>query len=109
MESKIKRFIELSKEFTKDSGEVYEGFKEVSNGWIMGTCITGTNTSNVVGLSSVNYIGNHTNSQITESKAEQFEKSQLEKINKVKRYEEYLELQTSLSEYYNALEKLNNK
>ena len=103
MENKIKRFIELSREFTKDAEEVYEGFKVDNTGdmHINGNFSIGTGNGYITTA--------QTYSQITDSKAEQFEKSQLEKINKVKRYEEYLELQTSLSEYYNALNKLNNK
>lgn len=104
MENKIKRFIELSKEFTKTAEEVYEGFEAFSIGYMH---ISGTNSFSISGTGDISNNGSY--SQITESKAEQFEKSQLEKINKVKRYEEYLELQTSLSEYYNALNKLNNK
>lgn len=104
MENKIKRFIELSKEFTKDAKEVYEGFEVLSAGYLN---IQGTNNLHICGTGYVSYTASY--SSVTESKAERFEKEQLEKINKVKRYEEYLELQTSLSEYYNALNKLNNK
>ena len=96
MEQKIKRFIELSKEFTLDSDEIYEGFQEMRN-----NCLTFT------GASSVTF-ASYNNDNLTKypTKVEQFETEQLEKIAKVKRYEEYLELQSSLLEYYTAKEKL---
>lgn len=94
MENKIKRFLELSKEFTVKSNEVYEGFQEYC----------GDLTINTNG-----YFYASVNSESKQSiKLEQFETAQLEKIAKVKRYEEYLQLQTDLLEYYTAKGKLNN-
>lgn len=95
MENKIKKFLELSKEFIVTSNEVYEGFSDITTG------ITYTHS----GYGILNGIC-HNGKQPT--KLEQFEKAQLEKIAKVKRYEEYLQLQTDLLEYYTAKEKLNN-
>lgn len=97
MENKIKRYLELSKEFTVKSHEVYEGFSE---------------NLNYVNIHSGN---NHFESMckseqpIYPTKAEQFETAQLEKVAKVKRYEEYLKLQSDLLEYYTAKEKLNGE
>lgn len=96
MENKIKRFLELSKEFTVKSHEVYEGFQETY----------GSLTLNSNGYYCTRVIGECPPEQPT--KLEQFETAQLEKIAKVKRYEEYLQLQTDLLEYYTAKEKLNN-
>ena len=96
MEQKIKRFVELSTEFTVDSDEIYEGFQEVKNNYLTfsGQCSSTTSM----------YINDNLSKQTT--KLEQFETKQLEKISKAKRYDEYLELQSSLLEYYVAKEKL---
>lgn len=97
MEHKIKRFIELSKEFTINSNKVYEGFENnVANGFTM----SGWTTASLTNCSG--------NISKQPTKLEQFEKAQLEKIAKAKRYEEYLQLQTDLLEFYTAKEKLNN-
>jgi len=97
MENKIKRFLELSKEFTVKSHEVYEGFEETYGNITIngGICYTS------VGCTT-------TNGYQTPTKLEQFTKSQQEKIEKAQRYEEYLKLQSDLLEYYTAKEKLNN-
>jgi hypothetical protein len=99
MEEKIKRFITLSKEFTIDSEDIYKGFQKVSYNPAV---YHGRNTINFGTCTESIFV----NSLITESKLDQFEFAQLEKINKAKRFEEYLKLQVDLSEYYNALEKL---
>lgn len=102
MERKIKRFIELSKEFTVTSEEVYEGFESIPS--YFNISYSGSQTINIGGDFS-NATGYSNTNQL--SKLEQYENLQLKKVNKVKRYEEYLELQTLLSEYYDSLNKLN--
>ena len=96
MEDKIKRYLELSKEFTVKSHEVYDGFSE-NSGYV--TVVSG-NTYYMSACES--------EEPKQPTKAEQFETAQLEKIAKVKRYEEYLKLQSDLLGYYTAKEKLNN-
>lgn len=96
MENKIKRFIELSKEFTVKSSEAYGDF----NPYVGNITING-------GCGTYYTINSEEQSKKQPTKLEQFEIAQKEKIEKAKRYEEYLELQSSLSEYYTVLEKLN--
>jgi hypothetical protein len=89
MENKIKRFIELSKEFTIESKEIY-GKNDSSiytAGWT--SCATGQEQH-----------------FIKPTRLEVFTEEQNKKIAKAERYEEYLTLQTDLSNYYNALIKL---
>ena len=96
MEDKIKRYLKLSEEFTVKSHEVYDGFSE-NSGYV--TMVSGNS----------HYILDCRSEEVKQpTKAEQFETAQLEKIDKVKRYEEYLKLQSDLLEYYTAKEKLNN-
>ena len=106
MENKIRRYLELSKEFTVKSHEVYDGFVGTTYSSVNFdvTGVTGSNTYNVYPTQSSVTV----NTTKLPSKLEQFETAQLEKIAKVKRYEEYLQLQTDLLEYHTAKEKLNN-
>ncbi len=84
MENKIKRFIELSKEFTVGSKEIYGDTAPI---YISGSCV------NII-------------HEFQPTRLESFTKEQQEKVEKAERYEEYLALQTDLSDYYNALTKL---
>lgn len=94
MENKIKRFIELSKEFTVKSDEVYSnfnpnaGFATINNGGLYYT------------------IDAQAQNIKLPTRIEQFTKAQQDKVEKAERYEEYLTLQADLSNYYNALTKL---
>jgi hypothetical protein len=88
MEEKIKRFIELSKEFTVKSNNIY-----------------GDSIATYPSTSSV-YVDFTHESQLQPTKLEQFTKAQRDKVEKAERYEEYLTLQTDLSNFYNALTKL---
>lgn len=97
MENKIRRFLELSKEFTVKSNEVYEGFQETYGNLTINGGICYSSSGYTV-----------SSDQNTPSKLERFTKSQQEKIEKAERYEEYLKLQSDLLEYYTAKEKLNN-
>ncbi len=100
MEEKLRRFLELSVEFTIDSDEIYDGF--VPEIQCTGHIIFGNSN----GPYTITATQSNTTPQPT--KLEQFETAQLEKIEKAKRYEEYLTLRTDLLNYYNAKEKLNN-
>ena len=97
MEDKIKRYLELSKEFTVKSHEVYDGFSE-NSGYV--TMVSGN---------SYHILDCRSEEVKQPTKAEQFETAQLEKIAKVKRYEEYLKLQSDLLGYYTEKEKLNGE
>lgn len=102
MEEKLIRFLKLSEEFTVKSDEVYDGF-EVEPLYINSSSGCYTLPIGAVGC-GFNTITNDP----PKTKLEQFETAQLEKIEKAKRYEEYLTLRTDLLNYYNAKEKLNN-
>lgn len=93
MENKIKRFIELSKEFTVKSDDVYGNF------------MPSTYTLGVPNMGGC-YVVAQTQSIKAPTILEQFTKAQQDKVEKAERYEEYLTLQTDLSDYYNALTKL---
>ena len=94
MENKIKRFIELSKEFTVDSREIYgESMFSTASSHDMWAGVT----------ISLPTPGDH---KPPLTKLEQFTKAQQDKAEKAERYEEYLALQTDLLDYYNALTKL---
>lgn len=100
IEKSVARFVELSKEFTIDGDEVYEGFEtKIGNSpYIIPT--TGSGTV---------YIGVQLQYGNVPSKVEQYEKALKEKVEKAKRFEEYLELQKTLTEYFNSVNKLNNE
>lgn len=87
MEEKIKRFVQLSLEFTIRAKEIYP--MDSLQSYTSGTIYLSTD-----------------NMTPSPSLLERFTKSQKEKIEKAERYEEYLELQKSLSDYYRALNKL---
>lgn len=95
LNTKVQRFLELSKEFTVDSNKVYDGFQQqftsISMSGYYETCCD-----------------NRTEQEKPPTKLEQFEIAQKEKIEKAKRFEEYLHLQTELSNYYTALNKIEN-
>ena len=94
MENKIKRFIELSIEFTADSREIYgESVFSTASSINMWSGVT-------ISLPTPGY------QQPPLTRLEQFTKAQQDKAEKVERYEEYLALQTDLLDYYNALTKL---
>lgn len=94
----VARFVELSKEFTTGSDEVYEGFKPHSSG----SFSISAGTSYIVSSDS----GYKLQVNPTPTKLEQYEQSLQKKYEKAKRYEEYLELQKALTEYFNSIEKL---
>lgn len=89
MEDKIKRFIELSKEFTIDSREIY-----------------GKNNDSICFIDSSSFGVRQENNFVEPTRLDIFIKAEHKKIAKAGRYEEYLKLQTDLSNYYNALTKL---
>lgn len=97
LNTKVQRFLELSKEFTAKSSEVYGDSFYESNYITINS--NGLYTSNII---------SHGIPVEAPTKLEQFEIAQKEKIEKAKRYEEYLELQTELSNYYTALNKIEN-
>lgn len=86
---KVARFVELSKEFTTDENQIYEGYQP--NGIVF--------TTNGVNF-NYNIVGN------TVPKVIQYEIYLEEKLNMTRRYEEYKNLQASLSEYFASVEKL---
>lgn len=94
MEEKIKRFVELSLEFTVSGKEIYKDFTNTHYGG--GNFIF---TGGSCGSISLNPVS-------TPTQLETLEKNLLEISEKAKRYEEYLELQILLSEYYKALNNL---
>lgn len=94
MENKIKRFIELSKEFTVDSREIY------------GESLFSTISSHDMWTGVTVALPTHGDHKPPLTRLEQFAKAQQDKIEKVERYEEYITLQKDLSNYYNALTKL---
>lgn len=96
LNEKLQRYLELSREFTVSSDKVYDGFQtNYSTFYSSGSVIHGI---------SVMYDPK----EKTPTKLEQFEIAQKEKIEKAKRFEEYLQLQTDLSNYYTALNKIEN-
>lgn len=94
MENKIKRFIELSREFTVGSKEVY------------GDSIPNMNILTIGNGGGYYTIDAQTQNIKVPTKLEQFAKEQQDKVEKAERYEEYLTLQTDLSNYYKAVTKL---
>jgi hypothetical protein len=94
MEDKIKRFIELSKEFTVKSNDVYGDFNH-------NAVFTFTGSGG-----SYYWTGAQAQNIQPPTKLEQFTKEQQDKVEKAKRFEEYITLQRDLSDYYNALIKL---
>lgn len=93
MEDKIKRFIELSREFTVNRQEIYGE----DNTWY------GTTSCGVSGTIRLAY---DSDQPTLTSELEKFIRNQDKKVKKAERFEEYLTLQTDLSNYYNALTKL---
>lgn len=93
----VARFVELSREFTIDGDEVYEGFSPLPAYGIYMTS-SGSGSSDGGYRLVVN--------PPSPTKLEQYETALQEKYEKAKRYEEYLELQKNLSEYFKNLEKL---
>ncbi len=93
MEEKIKRFVELSKEFTIEIEEIFE--YQPQN-------IT-MNYSNF-GTLSVNCCTQ--NQVVSKTRLEVLKENAEKEISRAERFEEYLKLQADLSDYYNALEKL---
>lgn len=93
MEEKIKRFITLSKEFTIEVGEIFEYQPQYgtltfnSSGTLSTSCCTS------------NQVASKTRLEVLKENAEK-------EVSRAERFEEYLKLQADLSEYYNALEKL---
>ncbi len=98
LNEKLQRFLELSKEFTVGSREVYGDFNQNIGFTSIGSGFNGTL-----------YMAEAAQTIKKEpTKLEQFEIAQKEKIEKAKRFEEYRELQTDLSNYYSALNKIEN-
>lgn len=95
MENKIKRFIELSKEFIVNGKEIY---KNLSGNPYEGNISINTNSSAMGGCCSTQ--------TVSKTQLETFEENATKMVEKAKRFEEYLTLQTDLSNYYNALTKL---
>lgn len=91
MENKILRFLELSKEFTIDSKEIFEYQQQ-----------------NDFGIGGHGYITITSQSKQLNSKTRlELLKEKTEKeVSRAERFEEYLQLQTDLLEYYQALNKL---
>lgn len=86
MEEKVKRFIELSKEFTIDSSQIFEFIPQNF---------------------TLSYATNCCSNQVSRKTRLELLKENLEReASRAERFEEYLKLQADLSEYYNALEKL---
>lgn len=100
----VARFVELSKEFTVSSDEVYEGFNGVNiyanEGYVT------INSTGSLGVQNPT-AKLHILSTPTLSKVELYGKSLQAKCEKAKRYEEYLELQKNLEEYFISINKLN--
>ncbi len=97
LNEKLQRFLELSSEFTVKSHEVYDGFQEQF-----------TSISINAGCGGYYAIDSSQKEAQQPTKLEQFEIAQKEKIEKAKRYEEYISLQTDLKQYYSALNKIEN-
>ena len=92
IEKQVKRFVELSLEFTVSSDEVYEGFSPGHSGLVFsgnGVCFSGTGYINVT------------------SKLEQYKLKLEEDATRAERYEEFITLQGDLKNYFDSLEKLN--
>lgn len=94
MEEKIKRFVELSVEFTISSDVIYPtGYNN--------------NTFSISAGSGCIVTGLQSTFTKEPTRLERFEKFSADKVEKAKRYEEYLELQKDLAEYYKIVDKLN--
>lgn len=97
LNEKLQKFVELRKEFTVESSKVYESFNTNS-------IFTGSTTIVSGGcFTSINSLSQTTKEP---SKLKQLAIAQKERVEKARRYEEYLELQTSLSNYFPALNRL---
>ncbi len=92
IQEQVKRFVELSLEFTVDSEEVYKGFTPTNSIYSIG-CNT----------SSFTLIGGE---QPVKPRLEQYKESLERDAAKADRYEEYTDLQSKLKNYFNSLEKL---
>ena len=93
MEEKVKRFVELSKEFTINAEEIFEYQPQNVNisYSTFGTFSTTTCTSSQV---------------VSKTRLEVLKENAEKEISKAERFEEYLKLQADLLEYYKELEKL---
>lgn len=90
---KMARFVELSKEFTIEESDVYEGFQiPLSYGYLTAS---GTGTINFSNIPNPEY----------GTKQQEYKKFLNEKIETVKRWEEYKDLREKLNQYF---ENLNN-
>ena len=94
VQEKVKRFVELSREFTVEEKEVF-GDVKVTNSLFMGYM------HNSISI-------NHYDLQIQPSRLEVFEKQLNEKAEKARRFEEYITLQNDLGAYFRSLDKLNS-
>lgn len=100
LNKKMARFVELSKEFTTEESDIYEGF-EIPTYYHNFTVTASSN--------GTNYIQNNiTTSPAANAgtKEEQYRKYLDGKIKEVERYNEYKKLQVDLSEYFKSEEKL---
>ncbi len=90
MKEKIRRFIELSFEFTISSDNIY----------------TEPNVNYITGFNSATEIRFTAGTVEMPTRLEAFKKALEYKAKKAERFEEYLQLQQDLSNYYNALKKV---
>ena len=93
MKNKVLRFLELSKEFTIDSEEIFE-YQPQNNFSIGGH-----------GYITINNQSEQLNSK---TRLELLKEKSEKEVSKAERFEEYLELQKDLLEYYQALNKVRN-
>lgn len=93
MEEKIKRFVELSKEFTINAEKIFE--YQSQNGDVKYSAFGALSISGCV-----------SNQVVSKTRLEVLKENTEKAVSRAERFEEYLKLQVDLSEYYNALEKL---
>src|SRR6187402_487064 len=96
VEKQVKRFVELSLEFSASSEEAYGGFSYVY----------GTNIS--IGYINGNTacISNQYSTVAQKSKLEQYKDKLGEDASRAERYEEFIALQKNLKNYFDSLEKI---
>lgn len=92
---KVARFVELSKEFSIKESDMYEGF-EVPINYTYSLMASGNAKTSVSSL----------NSPETQGKQEAYYNFLNDKMELVKRWEEYKSLQEDLNNYFKSVDKL---
>jgi len=99
MEEKFKRFLELSLRFTKTKSEVLGNYPQSNVGYIGSSGITDS-------FATLNFTDSY--KAVEKSTADLIREEAEKRAVLADEFEEYLELQKNLGEYFRITEKLNN-